>query len=117
MKHELNYKFNGKAGEMVFNYAIEDYELNKALKKILRQYFQIGKDDVMVHVTKAYWIIDWFLGEPLEEECSLIEFLFEEFKEELHDYFEDEAKDAFNEAEEYDFDDYHPKPLWQKFEQ
>ena len=115
MEIELNYNFYKDGGSFV--YAVESKEIQNALKKIMRKYFEINKEDTVVHVTKAYWIIDWFLGEPLEEECSLMEWLIEEFEEELHDYFEAEAKDAFNEAEEYDFDDYHPKPTWQKFEQ
>ncbi len=115
MEIELNYNFYKDGGSFV--YAINRNDLQNALKKIMRNYFKIDKHDIMVHVTKARWIIDWFLGEPVDEDCSLLEFLVEEFKEELHDYFEDEAKDAFDEAEEYDFDDYHPKPTWQKFEQ
>ncbi len=109
---ELSYKNFYKNGN-TFVYAVKKKEVKCALRKIARNYFQINKEDTVVHVTKARWIIDWFLDEPLEEECSLMEWLVEEFEEELHDCFEDEAKDAFDEAEEYDFDDYHPKPPWQ----
>ncbi len=108
---ELNYNFY-KSGS-TFVYIVSKKNIQTALRKIMRKYFKIGKEDVSVHVNKARWIIDWFLGEPVDEECSLLEFLVEEFSEELHDCFEDEAKDAFYEAEEYDFDDHYPKPPWQ----
>lgn len=89
---ELNYKNFYKNGG-TFIYTVSKKNIQTALRKIMRKYFEIKKEDTVVHATKARWIIDWFLGDPIDEECGLLEFLMEEFNKEIHDFFAEKARE------------------------
>ena len=88
---KLYYKFNEKP----FTYTVSEKELHTALKKIMRDYFAIKKDDTTVHVTKARWIIDWFLDIPFLEDKEMLEHVLEEMDNELNYYFYEKARDEF----------------------
>ena len=92
----LNYSYDDEYGSVDFDYEVDDMDTNCALTEIL--FNDLFGDIEGIKGKEAKTKIKASIG-ILISNYDLREKLVEDYNEQLHDYFQDDAWDWFNNAE------------------